>query len=1033
MLIFNKRLALLLFLIWSCHLLSIAQNTRQLSPLNGVGFEKGVPKMVYCTQGKLSTSNNHYAQGRYSLRWDYVPGDTLVILGKIGYIEQKREIPKQILEDTFLLTQEPVGFEFPIYMEKSEDALLHFMFGRGDTVDCSIDFRLDYQGWRRFRTTYDRGHLTGRPRNNMNSLIIKALSNSSGTVYFDNLVFSKRMNPRLVLPTRLAPSITFHPQRKVGATGHLIRNDRYLNRPWFPLPNTVTREEKSAFQTIHHRLLAIEWDIEDKHEQLRKPLMKSLKEEFRYFRLQRGPSGHVNGLHLTDGKDRARFCQLIKKIALYYTTLEEGGQKELLSAYLTLMIEHGIETDTNLNWYHGRGFAEGCYLGKEVLRKKGLLDKAVRFIRRKYDFNRIYDEDTPRGVHGGRGVSSDHLYTNSIGMLLCVLILDDGPKKVRDMQHFSSWYSNIAFNYAPGLSDTFKPDGSHYHHANAYLIRYGNYTMKEVTKLIRLIAQTPFRIQSEAHERMKHNLMVRRFCRSRSYYPWAYAHNLIRPDESTYPIELLHLALAGTPDGSQAVDREVAAAYLRAVPKGENNEHIASLKSIGIVPESEPQGHHTLSYYAKAVHRRGDWMTVIGAFSRYIYQTESWHWKRGNIRLNQFVNWGTMEVIHPDKQGHPFVNNGWELNGWDWCRFPGSTAFKAPFERIKTLPLKNGDDLDEHLRSDQAFVGGLSMGNGDGVFTTTVRGHDKYKLDSFRATKSWFFFDDLIVCLGTGIDNDLSKYETETTLFQNSLSHTDRPVLLGNRHGIRYSPQQDSLVTTEGTWLVDGRAVGYYLTEGQELSFKSGVQISRDAKDELDTQGEFELCYLRHGKAPQSARYEYAMKINTDTVSMRAFAVKMQENKKAPYTVERADQGAHIVHCTDKRTTAYILFRKDYELNHGHLKGVSHSAILSLRDADEHLVLSISDPDLRLYEGFGADTDLALRRHETPPYGHYWFHQESIPSTIKVFLHGQWELDASLKGNGKIIQTVNNVTVVEFQCQHGLTSELRLKKVKPKK
>ncbi|MFY0598976.1 MAG: hypothetical protein JXR03_04855 [Cyclobacteriaceae bacterium] len=983
--------------------------------LNTLSFENGIPAFISSSVGNLEISNDHYSEGKHGLKWEYSPDDTLVIRKKIGYQPQVCETHKTILDSTYCLLGLPTGFIFPIYNEKRSSGHLEIQFGRGKQTDCTVKVLLDFTGWRKIKIIYDRGHLTGQPHVDMNQVNVIARSKSRGTLYLDNWITSQKMDPRHdVLLDPILPSVKFHPQRR--GSGNRINYTTHLNRPWFPIEESVKTEDIQAFKTIENRLIKLEWNSFDvgksvffaRH-------FEKLKKEYEEFEIVRTEHS-INGLHLDNGTLRKKYCTLAKNIGIAYQSTIDSTYKEFLGSMLTDMIDHGIDSDVRLNWYHGRGFADACFLARDLLtssRRAHVID----FLRRKYDFNMIYNEDNPSGIHGGREISSDHLYTNYVGMLICVLMMRDTPEKVRDMNHMVSFYSNIAFNYAPGIADTFKPDGSHYHHANAALSGYGNYTMSTVSKFIRLLSQTSFRIYEDAHLRMKKNLMIRRFYRSRNHLPWAYAHNSIRPNDKVNPNEFLHLSLAGSPDGKESIDEELGAAYLRIMKGKELPKEASPIRDLDILAESDPEGHHTLSYYAKGIHRRDNWFVTIGAFSKYIYQTESWHWKRGNIVTNQFLNWGMMEIIYPDKQEYSFINNGWDLDGWDWTRFPGTTAIHAPIDRIKTLPLKNGDDEDEHLRSDQPFVGGLDLSDGNGVFTSIIRGHDKYKLESFYATKSWVFFDNLIVCIGSGITNDLSDYNTETTLIQNSKKHNSSE---------GYYQQMKESNRNKGIWMIDGRSTGYYIPANQQVYMNNGLQKSRDMTDQKDTKGLFETVWIDHGKSPLNASYEYAALINTSKEEMKQFHRDMEKSNQPPYEVVQQDQDGHIVKSGNH--TAYIMFNQNHEINFDQINGVSHSSILMTKEDGNQLQLAVSDPDLRFYEGYGPDVDLSLKRHETSAYGHHWFNNESIPSTIKVFLKGYWEIKDNLIGTGKIIQKANDVTVIEFKCQHGLTSEVLLRK-----
>ena len=88
---------------------------------------------------------------------------------------------------------------------------------------------------------------------------------------------------------------------------------------------------------------------------------------------------------------------------------------------------------------------------------------------------------------------------------------------------------------------------------------------------------------------------------------------------------------------------------------------------------------------------------------------------------------------------------------WDWKKIPGITAFQDK----EKLPQTNG------LLNHSDFVGGVSDGmNGVAVLN--------YNRDSLKANKSWFFFNDAIICLGSGISAQIDK-DIATSVNQSSL------------------------------------------------------------------------------------------------------------------------------------------------------------------------------------------------------------------------------------------------------------------------
>ncbi|WP_297087360.1 chondroitinase family polysaccharide lyase [uncultured Draconibacterium sp.] len=986
----NGLAKLLMIFGFLCTNIVFAQHqAEKFNPYTKISFENGIPDNILASKGKISLSEKHRTSGTYSLRWDFCPHDTLTVYGDIAYEKTKVKNVVEVLGEKYTEMGHHTCFRFPIYSEKEQDVRLRFAFGKNDSINCYTDVMLNYKHWYRFSMAYDKGHLRGEPREDMNCFRIIVKSEKSGTIFLDDLVLAVKQRWNNLYPTLLELWQTYPQDRTTQ-----VYPDHLLNEPHFPL-SELTQNHIQSFQTIEDRLFEVEWGGKKQVERIDDSVIANLEVRYKSFNIVRTDSG-ITGNH---GTASYAFVGLLKEIALNYARVQNQKQKDKLGLMAINMIENAIdENDREMSHYRGKGFADACYLAKDCLKKHGLLDETISFIKQNYEFKRFYNEDN---IY--KGINSDYLYTSSTSALLCVLLMDNSPEKVRDMQHLVSFFSNVALNYAKGLSDTFKPDGSHYHHYTAYPTRYANYTMPEVCKFVYFLSQTDFRITEDAHERMKHNAQVRSFYKSQRYFPWAFAHNNIVPELKAEVEELLYLALAGSPDGKQKLDEEMAGLYLYH----KENEQLPELAQVlvdkNIAQAPIHQGHKTLSYFAKGLHRKNDWLITVGAYSKYVYQIEMWSGRpdgRGNVNTNQFVNWGQTEIIFPDKKGLNAVNNGWSIDGWDWTRFPGTTTIKAPLERIKTTPV-NGI---EQLYSDEGFVGGLDFSDGNGVFVSKIHGSKKYKLESFYATKTYFFFNDLMVCLGSGISNNLPQYETQTTLFQNSISEKFK-LHVNDTESCKNSYFEKEL-DNNSNWLLDSRNIGYYLPKGQNLKVSYNLQKSRNSSDTEDTSGKFETAWLKHGFAPEEKQYEYAVKVQTTASDMELFAQKMNSETDKVYHVIQADKNVHIVEFPEAKTKAYVLFRKNFNLNSGVLKGVSFPSLIMTKEHGDKLSIAVSDPDL--------------------------FHNgtESKPTIVKVILNGKWHLEELVSRKASIVSQEDSRTVINFECQHGLTSEVLLKKIK---
>lgn len=87
---------------------------------------------------------------------------------------------------------------------------------------------------------------------------------------------------------------------------------------------------------------------------------------------------------------------------------------------------------------------------------------------------------------------------------------------------------------------------------------------------------------------------------------------------------------------------------------------------------------------------------------------------------------------------------------------------------------------EEMLLSDESFAGAISSKNRNGAFGMKLHEHDKYN-GSLRARKSYFFFDNRIIALGSDIESALPDAPVHTTLFQVYLPEEESPIFINGK------------------------------------------------------------------------------------------------------------------------------------------------------------------------------------------------------------------------------------------------------------
>ena len=488
------------------------------------------------------------------------------------------------------------------------------------------------------------------------------------------------------------------------------------------------------------------------------------------------------------------------------------------------------------------------------------------------------------------------------------------------------------------------------------------------------------------------------------------------------------MAVAGTPDGKQAYDADMAAAYLRLaaytgmpdkdapdyLPKASARQELKMkelLEAQGFRPEPDPQGNLALGYGCVSVQRRDNWMAVVRGHSRYLWAAE--HYLPANF-YGRYLAHGSMQIL-TGKPGEmvTFTTSGWQENGFDWNRIPGVTSIHLPFEqlRAKVLNVDTFSGMEEMLYSDEAFAGGLSQARLNGNFGMKLHEHDKYN-GSHRARKSFHFFGDMIVCLGTDIENTNSEFPTETTVFQLAAVTPE-------------ARQYWNACKGGGQTYIDPNGVGYYLSKHSMADAKyerNFPQVTVGERSAKPTSGDWVSLTLQHGKAPAGASYEYAVLPHTDAASLKTFA------KNPAYRVLQQDRNAHIVHSLTDNITSYVLFETPRSLPaDGLLQKADTSCLVMVRENNGKLLLTVSQPDLALYRGPSDEAfDKDGKRIERSIYSRPWIDNDSGEIPVTVTLKGLWQVAET--PYCKLVSADKKQTVLRFTCRDAASFDVELRK-----
>lgn len=218
---------------------------------------------------------------------------------------------------------------------------------------------------------------------------------------------------------------------------------------------------------------------------------------------------------------------------------------------------------------------------------------------------------------------------------------------------------------------------------------------------------------------------------------------------------------------------------------------------------------------------------------------------------------------------------------WDWSLIPGTTL---PY--ITTIPNRNNWG---YIYGATSFVGGVSDGN---YGACTV---DQYKNQTY-AKKSWFFFDDEIVCLGAGITESTGK-NIRTTIDQHIMQAQSYILENGQTAEKAQSVSSTNYQSANLKYIRNGK-FAYFFPENQNVNYTMRSQTGSwyDINSTLSTatvSGYVFTLWIDHGTYPANASYSYIVVPGIETAqqaqSYNPSRIQILSNTKTIQAVSNID------------------------------------------------------------------------------------------------------------------------------------------------
>ena len=606
-------------------------------------------------------------------------------------------------------------------------------------------------------------------------------------------------------------------------------------------------------------------------------------------------------------------------------------------------------------------------------------------------------------------IVTDVIYNIGDVYLAYSLWQNSAAERYRYMRGFKRHIDRF-FSYTIGTTDGIKADGTGFHH----WVAYNNYmyAYNTAANLLSYLSGTSFQVGQDNYKVFR-DAFYTQFIEANDNGVQALSSAGRNPQTRTRPVgqsALKALAIVGGNIlGLSTADPLLAGMYNRIYGVD------ATFSYSTVAPF--PTGFFQFNHANAGVFRKDNWIIFNKGFSNNMFGAEAY---TNQNRYGRYQSYGALEVIYP---GDKLSGNGYDHNTWDWNYNPGTTVIKLPwaslhgeFSRLDeeqqkrfvgSLSLKSKNS--ELLSNNHADYGMFAMdfqektGQGFGI----NYGSEKHN-STFTFKKSNFYFDDIIVCLGSGITNNDNANETITTLFQ----RLDNKGVGVSVNGTSQSSTGATYNGVSNNWLLSNYGTGFYLVAGNDnLVVKKELQQTPSQEQtwpvdfSTNASATYYTAYINHGTNPTNKSYEYLLKPNCTVTEMQALATAIQ-NANKPYIVHKKDNNAHIVEYSAKKLWGYAFFNSISNLTFNDVNGVNGSCLVmtAYNSTTNTLLLSIDNPDI----GFNS-------KSYTP----------SIQITRQVTLNGEWSLSSSYPGVA-ILSSSPLKTVIEFTLIDGLAKEITL-------
>lgn len=951
---------------------------------------ENIPQNWKTENSKLSISNKHYKIGNISLQWNYKKGGKLII-NNPPFLEQAIKINRS-------------GPQFWIYNEVPINDSIKVSFISEKGIEKYYYFKLNFKGWRANAVPFFT--MKGNPKwqSIPFQMIVQAPIKKEGVLYIGRFRFSPApFNIRMTNDAQIDCVDTQKLRSHWTALWYWYQN--------YPLPvasKTITEEQEKELQIIINRINDYAKTKLLKSANLKR--IQEIQDSFSKFNIKKDKSGNITGKVFV-GNDEyypqqgdgnwQDFGKMLLQLTSLWKLTNNSIYKNQVYDVLDQMIDQGYDVGSGCGTNHHFGYTyREMFPVFWAMREEMIIDKksdkyfpiyaywsGLAETRKKMDITEI--EGIP-----------DFWNTMLIHRLAACFMTTSKEEQWRNISMLKN-YVNTTLQISPGVWTGIKKDGSIFHHGGLYPAYACDGLGGGFSPYIDIVKNTSIMPDSIYLENLKKAILA--LGQYTAYDEWGFGlcgrHPLGRNFSKAVIPLIGNMAIY---KNYPKIDTALAGLYLRWENK--HTKEKSFLEEQGLKPDTIYNQFTVMNHGAVGIQRRGNWQVLMKGYNRFVWGSEIY--EKAN-RYGRYQSYGTVQIVG---NGNP-VNNkesGYVQEGWDWNHYPGATNIVLPLDSLECV-----DTFVMMDKSHSRFAGASCL-NQNGVFAIDIRESSFPRFTpSFRAKKSVFAFDSVLIYLGSNINNDNELFPTQTTLFQIS----EKPEWFVENNNIKIDTKKNGLQTivdTNNGWISDIQGNVYYFPKTSGLVYSYQNQKSQRNDNKTTTEGVFKMAYINHGVAPKNASYEYAVKIKGAN-SKDAFIKSMNEEKL--YQVIEKNQKNHIVYYYSTKTTGFVFFEGNDNVKDSLLKSINMASLVMVQPLDNNntkYTISVCQPDLNL----NKDTIIPVEFHGPAEY--------STPQMVIMTLNKEWILE-SAPTTCSILQNTGN-TIIEITCKDGEPVQFNISK-----